>query len=268
MKLINIASVIKHITSLTLQTLKLFKEYKTEVLVTIYMIAALILVSHPPIEVAKAYVVYEEEWKWTLSMQVHAPRYGRAEGTTSWSVTTSFTITGGVGMSYTSSIGGSWTAYPEDGKCTALFRLCYWVHKYDPIIGDDIVCIEEVSNSWYSDDIYGSSRDTCEDDLETLPPYNGYEVIEFGSRYKEADWSYANNSETEYEHTVNVSYAGTLVIGPVEVELEGVVFTGSFEITSEKSMSYKYYFGPNHAWYADFLKDGNQECVWAFKLRW
>ena len=89
--------------------------------VAIYTILVFILVSSPPIKIVRAYIIYEDEWKWTLVMQVHAPRYGRAEGTASWSVTTYYTITGEpVSIAYTFSVSGSWSAYPEDGYCTAL----------------------------------------------------------------------------------------------------------------------------------------------------
>lgn len=234
----------------------------------VYLVLVVLFMSNPLglIGKARGYVVYREEWKWTPIIQVHAPRYGYAQGTVAFSSTASFTVYTGPGsIGYTSYASGAVDLYPDDGKCLAYFQLCLWRHEYDPIIGDDVVRIADKQNWFVTLNIHDGSRDTCEDDLEEVS-WSGYTSVRFKSRYTSWDHKEDNPSNGWTARTVSVGSGGTFALGPVTVVIEGVAFTGTFEMTSNIQITWKYWFGPGHGWYVDYLGN-NYHSIWTFKLR-
>lgn len=208
--------------------------------------------------------VYDEAWKWTPYLQVHAPRHGEAEGTIAWSTDRKFVVNVGIGVE--SHVSSSVTLYPEDGTCAARFQLCLWRYGYDCVLGEDVVAIVDKREWHVTIDIYGNSRDTCEDDLESVS-HAGYSSISFKTQYTSCDRIEDTRATSVWtEVQVSVSVGAVLSLGPISLTIGDYgPFSGSFEMKSTVSMSWKYRFPPGYMWCIDYLGN-NEYSVWAFKL--
>jgi len=223
------------------------------------------------VDVAHAYEfhVVKYEWKWTLLIEAHSPKYGYTEGTATWSYKTTLVV-GVYGSS--SSISHGSTLFPSDGTCVARFRLCKWKYEMwdNPRIGTTrkywtIVEKQEWYVNW---NIHDGSTTTCSDDVESMT-YCGYDSIVYAARYVSRDRTEDNPSSSWYCETVSAS-KGSLITVDIRITVAvkyGGVGVGVFKLqnTDSSTWIYKYYFGPHHYWYIDYLD--SKHLVWAFQFR-
>jgi hypothetical protein len=231
----------------------------------------------PPVKASRREtIIYStRENKWTLLIQAHAPRYGETSGQAHWGYRADFYI--GPFSTY-SSVSHSDTLLPTNGQCMARFQLCRWEYRcvfveQGPFNGhsswyEDRWIIIQRFDQWYTTNIYGGSTSTCSDDLEFLSAY-GYESNTFNSRYMTQDRGEINDADDWHEHTVTAdAFRAIGAAISVSVEVNYYTGTGTFGVTNTwfSTWTYKYRFGPHHAWYCDYL--GSTQCIWAFHTRW
>jgi|GEM_PF-2535066 hypothetical protein len=210
------------------------------------------------------------EWKWTLLIQAHSPKYGNTEGTSTWSYESIYVV-GALGS--TSSLSHGATLLPSDGSCAARFQLAYWKYERwdNPRLGTtrEYWRIVQTQNWFIVCDIHDGSVTSCSDDLESIT-YSGYNSISYTARYKSQDRIEDNPSSSWYYVTVSAG-SGSLIEADLRITVSvqgGGISTGVFKLknTNSNTWVYKYKFGPQHSWSIDYL-DSNG-LIWAFSLRW
>lgn len=210
------------------------------------------------------------EWKWTLLIQAHSPKYGYTEGTLAWSYKSIYVV--GI-LGSTSSLSHGATLLPSDGKCVARFQLAYWKYECwdNPRLGTtrEYWKIVQTQNWFIVCDIHDGSTTTCSDDLGSIT-FSGYNSIGYAARYVNEDRREDNLSSSWYYVTVSASSGSLIVIDlriTVNVKGGGVGFgVLKVENTNSYTWIYKYWFAPQHSWSIDYL-DSNG-LIWAFNLRW
>ncbi len=210
------------------------------------------------------------EWKWTLLIQAHSPKYGKTEGTTGWSYKSTYVV-GPYGS--TSSLSHSVTLLPEDGKCVGRFQLAEWkyVHVYQPRPPTHrrYWYIVNTQNWFVTLDIHNSSTTTCSDDVESIS-WSGYNSIRYTARYVNQDRREDNPSSSWYYITLSAN-AGSVIQADVSISVQVKNLTvgiGVFKLENIDTQTwiYKYWFGPQHSWSIDYLDSTGR--LWAFKLNW
>jgi len=211
---------------------------------------------------------WAEEYLWTLEFQVHAPKYGYTDGSTSWSYESNYVV-GPYQSSSTLSFGYSLTT--SDGQTIGRFERCLWRYEYwENIIGTsrEYWYVKQRTEQYINNYIYGSSTSTDSDDIESFT-YNGYRSHTYRARYVTQDRREDNNIGQWLPITVSAA-AGDLIQAALTITVTVKTFSasGTFSLKNARSTTWQYTYrlAPYHSWSIDYLDSKN--IVWAFRLNW
>ncbi len=256
-------------------------------LILIYLLAASIVVpiaTQATLPTAHAYyrelIETVDEVLWTPMFFAHAPRYGHTTAAEEWSFSSEFSI-GPVGSH--SSISSSWSATASDGACGVLCRKCLWEWQrwycwdYDEFGNyiDWYECEWMITQS-YADVVYrlfyGSSADTCADDLSQIS-WAGLNSVTWNTKFEATDFNVDNTHPTDpIQCTERTGWLQAFSADlSTSVNVRGNVGVGTNSIFNlvwnwGQTFDYTYHFGPNHGWHVD--QNGGTPHLWAFTVYW